>query len=112
MVAFITPDLYRERRDDTLEKREEAITAEMRCRVNPEDVREATNLFREASESAPPKRKWSYFSQTKCWFDWILEGVVDYLPNMAEMPVTLAAPISARTSTRPGQGQARSSSHR
>lgn len=81
MIAFITPDLYRERRDDTLDKREEAMTGKMRCRVNPEDVREATNLFREASASPPPKPTWSYLRQAKCWFEWILEGVVDYVPN-------------------------------
>ena len=81
IIAFITPDLYRERRDDALDKREEALTARMRCRVSPADIREATNLFREASESPPPKLTRSYLSQAKCWFEWIIEGVVDYVPN-------------------------------
>ena len=81
IIAFITPDLYRERRDDALDKREEALSAGMRCRVSSADIREATNIFREASESPPPKLTWSYLSQAKCWFEWILEGVVDYVPD-------------------------------
>jgi hypothetical protein len=81
IIAFFTPDLYRGRRDDALDKREEALTAKVTCRVSPVDIREATNLFREASESPPPKLTWSYLSKAKCWFEWILEGVVDYLPN-------------------------------
>ena len=81
MIAFITPDLYRERRVDTVDKRQEAMMEKMNRGVNPEDVLEATNLFREASESLAPKPRWSYLRQAKCWFEWILEGVVDYLPN-------------------------------
>ena len=81
IIAFISPDLYRKRRDDALDKREGALRAKMKCRVNPTDIREATNLFRETSESPPPKLTWSYLSQAKCRFEWILEGVVDYVPN-------------------------------
>ena len=80
IVAFITPDLYRDRREDVM-KREEAFEAKIRCGVSPAHVREATNLFREASESASPKLTWGYLSQAKCWFEWILDGVVDYVPN-------------------------------
>lgn len=61
--------------------RRRALTAKMRCRVNSADIREATNVFHEASHSPPPKPTWGYLSQAKCWFEWILEGVVDYLPN-------------------------------
>lgn len=64
IIAFVTPDLYRERHDDTLDKREEALRAKMRCRVSPADIREATSLFREASESASPKLTWSYLTRT------------------------------------------------
>ncbi len=81
MIAFVTPDLYRERRDDTLDRREEALGAKMRCRVDPEDVLEATNLLRGGSQSPPSKRRWTYLTQAKCWFNWVLEGVVDYVPG-------------------------------
>jgi hypothetical protein len=88
IIAFITPDLYHERRDDALDRREEALTAKVRCRVNPADIREATGLFREASESPPPKVTWSYLSKAKCWFESIVEGVVDYVPNARQSRLT------------------------
>lgn len=81
IIAFITPDLYRERSDDTLDKREEALRATMRCRVRPDDVRNATNVLREERASPSQKPKWSYLNQAKCWIDWFVEDFVDYIPS-------------------------------
>ena len=81
IITHITPDLYGSRRAAVLDQREAAMTSKIRCRVNGEDVREATNLFREESESRQPRQTWSYLSQAKCWFEWVLVEVVDYLPT-------------------------------
>ena len=81
IIAFLSPDLYREP-DGDLNKREGALWARMRCRVIPEDVREATDVFGEASESPPQKVNRGYLRQAKCWIDWMIESVVDYVPNI------------------------------
>lgn len=80
IIAFLSPGLFREP-DSTLDKREDAVRARMRCRVAPEDVREATNVFADASGLPRQKVNWSYLRQANCWIDWMIEGVVDYVPN-------------------------------
>ena len=77
IIAFLNSGLHRERPDDELKKRDEALRARMNCRVSPDDVREATNVFAEAGESPGPKAEWTYLSQAKCWIWWIIEGVAD-----------------------------------
>ena len=64
------------------DKREDALMARMRCRVAPEDVREATNVFGETVESPARTMKWTYLTQAKCWVDWMIESAVDYLPDI------------------------------
>ena len=81
MIAFVTPDLYRRRRDEELDKRVDAMVAGIRCRVSDEDVREATDVFAERSDSSRLKGQWSYLSRAKCWIGWAIEGVVDYIPD-------------------------------
>jgi hypothetical protein len=81
MLAYITPEIYRRRPEGALDKREEELRASMRCRVSPEDVRAATNLYADAATSASEKASWNYLSQAKCWVNWFLEGVVDYIPR-------------------------------
>ena len=81
MVAYVTPEIYRRPPESAVDKREEELRAKMRCRVSPEDVRAATNLFASAATSASEKASWNYLSQAKCWINWFLEGVVDYIPR-------------------------------
>ena len=81
MIAFITPDIYRTRPDGTVDKREDALRATMRCRVSPDDVREATNVVRGGGPSPSRKLTWSYLKQGKCWIEWFLEGLDDYIPR-------------------------------
>jgi hypothetical protein len=81
MIAVITPDLYRTRSDSTVDTREGGLRATMRCRVSPDDVREATNVIRGERPSASRKPTWSYLQQGKCWIDWFLEGLDDYIPS-------------------------------
>jgi hypothetical protein len=80
MIAFITPDIYRPQPAGAVDK-ENRLRETMRCRVNPDDVREATNVIREERPSASRKPTWSYLQQGKCWIDWFLEGVDDYIPR-------------------------------
>lgn len=81
MAAFVTPEIYRKRPDDRVNKSEEALSATMRCSVSPDDVREATDIFQ--VERASPSRKptWGYLKQARCWIDWFVEGLVDYIPS-------------------------------
>jgi len=81
MVAYVTPEIYSRRPEGALDKREAELRAKMRCRVSPEDVSAATNLFASQLRSASEKASWSYLSQAKCWVNWFLEGVVDYIPR-------------------------------
>jgi hypothetical protein len=80
IVAFISSDHFR-KPDGTFDKRSDTLLKKMRCRVAPEDVRAATNVFAEASESPGQTLKWSYLRQAKCWIEWTLEGLVDYVPS-------------------------------
>ncbi len=81
IVTFLSPESSRTS-DGASDKRQDALEAKMRCRVAPEDVREATNVLGKASRSPGQKVKRSYLKQAKCWIDWVLEGVVDYVPDI------------------------------
>lgn len=60
--------------------RGDALVARMRCRVADEDVREATNVFGDATKPSDSKVGRRYLSQAQCWIDWMIESVVDYIP--------------------------------
>ena len=81
IIAFITSDLYRERADDTLDKREQELRTTMRCRVSPDDVREATNVLRAERASPSQRATWTYLNQARCWIDWFMEGLVDSITS-------------------------------
>ena len=81
IVAFLSSELSNHP-TGAVNKREDALMARMRCRVAPEDVRQATNVFGEAAESPARTVKWTYLTQAKCWVDWMIESAVDYLPDI------------------------------
>ena len=81
IVAFLSPELSRTS-DGASDKRQDALQARVRCRVAPEDVSAATNVFGEARNSLGQKAKRSYLKQAKCWIDWVIEEIVDYVPDI------------------------------
>jgi hypothetical protein len=81
IAAWVTPQIYRKGTERALDQREQALRARMRCGVSPEDVRAATNLYAPASIPLSEKATWSYLDQAKCWIEWFLEGVIDYVPR-------------------------------
>jgi hypothetical protein len=81
MIGYITPDIYRTQSNGLVDKREDGLRATMRCRVSPDDVREATNVIRTERPSASRQPTWSYLQQGRCWIDWFLEGLGDYIPS-------------------------------
>jgi hypothetical protein len=44
-------------------------------------VREATNIFQVERASPSQKPTWGYLKQARCWIDWFVEGLVDYIPS-------------------------------
>lgn len=81
IIAFFTPDLYRTPPDAASQSRQESLQAKMRCRVSPEDVHEATSVLRETKTPMPPRPTWTYLNKGACWINWVLEGVVDNIPD-------------------------------
>lgn len=81
IVAFLTPELSGHA-TSAPNKREDAVAARIRCRVAPEDVRHATNVFGEPAESPGRTMKWTSLTQAQCWVDRMIEAAVDYLPNI------------------------------
>lgn len=79
IIAYLEPGLHRGRPDEASKKRDEALMERMRCRVGPEDVKRATDVFGNAGESPHLKMKWNYLSKGKCWIEWLIEGVADYV---------------------------------
>jgi hypothetical protein len=84
IIAFITPDLYRERLDP-VDERVQELAATMKCRVSPDDVRAATSVLREPVPASQNSR-WTYLDQAKCWIHWMVEGVLDYVPTHQLVP--------------------------
>ena len=82
LVAFITPENYRELTGHVVSERERALRARMRCRVSPDDVSAAFNVLGTTPNSASPRR-WTYLSQAKCWVEWMTEVFLEYIPDAA-----------------------------
>ena len=82
VIGFITPERYARGANTALDREEGALRAKMRCRVSPDDVVQAFNVFGAASESGVRKPTWTYLTQAKCWLDWVAEDLVDYLPSV------------------------------
>jgi hypothetical protein len=93
LIAFITPDLYRERLD-SVDKRVQELEATMKCRVSPDDVRAATSVLRDPLPASQNSR-WTYLDQAKCWIHWMVEGVLDYVPTHQLVPAAAGQTIGA-----------------
>lgn len=98
IIATVTPDLYRKPPDPSSIRRERDINANSRCRVNPEDVVAAFDVFEEKISAA--KTRWAYLDRAKCWVGWITESLVDYLGASMTSHATRSsqpAPLSRAT---------------
>lgn len=96
VVASITPELYQRRIDAEKDGRESSLLAKMRCRVSPDDVREATGIFGEKGSSTSSRPTWTYLNKAQCWLDWILEGLVAATGPQARATGTAPAVHGAR----------------
>lgn len=76
VIDFVTPELYRTPMAPEVDRKERALRAKLRCRVDDNDVMRAFNVFR-APGDPPVAPKWTYLSRAKCWFEWLVETVVD-----------------------------------
>jgi hypothetical protein len=80
MIGFITPDRYARRAEASIDRAEQALRENMRCRVDTADVREAFNVF--DSARSPTEPRWTDLDQAKCWVQWLVEDLVDYVPTV------------------------------
>lgn len=82
VINFVTPARYVKGANTEPDREEAALRAKMRCRVSPDDLVQAFNVFGAASESRASKPTWTYLTQAKCWLEWGAEDLVDYLPSV------------------------------
>ena len=82
MISFVTPERYAKPAGAAMGKEEQALRAKMRCRVSPDEVVQAFNVFGTRLPTGAAKPTWTYLSQAKCWLEWIAEDLVDYIPTI------------------------------
>lgn len=58
------------------------VTMPRACRVSPEDLREAFNLFGTRPQTGAVTPKWTCLRQAECWLAWVAYELVDYVPTI------------------------------
>jgi hypothetical protein len=82
MIDFIAPARYAKQPDTAMDRQEQALKAKMRCRVSPDDVVQAFNVFGASSQAGAARPTWTYLSQARCWLDVMADDLVDYVPTI------------------------------